>query len=410
MKRYTILKDNRIYFIVNSFVLFLLLLQISWANTTYSPTELITISKETSLPAALTALEAKSQQFENRKILNLSSYKGPIEIPINQVYWKEALSTITKFHELDMEVKPGVYIIKDYIPPEIEVEEEEITPDTKQVKISAIFFKADKSALNSLGIDWSTFSNGDVVISAEFKGASRVADDILSISGSTTVESGNITVDVNALLRVLEANQVGTIMARPNITVMSGKKGYVQVGEDFSVKTLDEAGNITEEFFSAGIILEVTPTVVKKGDTEAIHLVTRVERSSATPGEISTIIAKSQSTTEVVLFDGEETVIAGLYNTEDKVMRSGIPFLKDLPWWVFGIRYLSGYDRVEKVTSEMIIILKAEIVEPIEVRKERGISTQEKIRKMREDRGYIDTLFNEETKPPNEEAKDKDRK
>ncbi len=25
--------------------------------------------------------------------------------------------------------------------------------------------------------------------------------------------------------------------------------------------------------------------------------------------------------------------------------RVGIPFLKDLPWWVFGIRYLTGSDK-----------------------------------------------------------------
>lgn len=411
MKQNTITKINIICFTGFLLAIFLLAsLQIAWTEPAYPSDELITISKETGLSAALIAIEAKAQQFENRKILNLSSYTGPIKIPINQVHWKEALSLITEFNELDMEVRPGVYIIKDYTPAEIvvEAEEEIISPDTKQVSISAIFFKADKSVLNSLGIDWSTFSDGKVVISADFKGASQMADDILSISAATTVESGDVSVDVNALFRILEANQVGTIIARPNITVISGKTGYVQVGEDFSIKRLDEAGNITEEFFSTGTILEVTPTIVQKGDEEAIHLVTRVEKSSATPGEISTIIAKNQSTTEVILFDGEETVIAGLYDTEDKVTRSGIPILKDLPWWVLGIRYLTGYDRVEKVAREMIIILKAEIVEPIDERKARDISTQEKIRKMREDRSYIDTLFNEEIKQP--DGKNEDEK
>jgi len=38
-----------------------------------------------------------------------------------------------------------------------------------------------------------------------------------------------------------------------------------------------------------------------------------------------------------ILYDGEERAIGGLYATVDQETREGIPFLKDLPWWFFGI-------------------------------------------------------------------------
>jgi type IV pilus assembly protein PilQ len=376
-----------------------------------SPGELITISRDTNFPYAIIALETMSQRFESRKIVNMSSFTAPIGIPIKQLYWKDALELVINFNNLILEEQPGVYLIKDMVieekpPEEVMPEEKGITPDTDQIRISSIFFIADKSVLNSIGVDWSTLYNGKVIASVNFSGGSQVVSDIVNASGTTTLESGDVSIDVNTLLRTIEFHQKGTVIARPSIVVISGRKGYIQVGKDFSVKTRDQAGNISDKFFTTGVILEVTPTIVKDSLNEAIHLVTRVERSSAVPGEISTIVNKSQSTTEVLLFNGEETVIGGLYSTEDTKVRTGVPLLKDLPWWFFGLRYLFGYNKHDRTEKEMIIILKAEILESIEQRIEEDISTKEKIQKMREAKAYIDTLFNKSKKDKNDKNKE----
>ena len=76
-----------------------------------------------------------------------------------------------------------------------------------------------------------------------------------------------------------------------------------------------------------------------------IHMNVDVERSSVTPGAVSTIINKTKAKTNLLLLDGEETIIGGLYNNETTTVRTGVPFLKDLPWYVFGLRYLFGYDK-----------------------------------------------------------------
>jgi type IV pilus assembly protein PilQ len=62
------------------------------------------------------------------------------------------------------------------------------------------------------------------------------------------------------------------------------------------------------------------------------------------------------------MLDGEETVIGGLFVNEEAVTRNGIPFLKDLPWWVFGIRYLTGSDETVIRKKELVILLKTELV------------------------------------------------
>jgi type IV pilus assembly protein PilQ len=93
-----------------------------------------------------------------------------------------------------------------------------------------------------------------------------------------------------------------------------------------------------------------------------------VERSSVQPGAISTIINKTKATTNLLLLDGEETIIGGLYNSQTDVIREGVPFLKDLPWYVFGLRYLFGFDSDNLVKKELVILLKAELVPTLQER------------------------------------------
>ena len=360
----------------------------------YTSTELITIPRETSFLEAINILGIMSEQYAGKKVINLSEHTGSIGLPVNQLYWLDALNLIVNFNELIIEELPGVFLIKTFVEEaEIEIDEIKITPDTKQIKISSVFFKADKSLLNSIGIDWSTLYNGEVQASFGFQGASQVSGDLFSSAITTTYEAGAVSIDVNSLFKIIEANQLGTIIAKPTITVLSGKKGYIQVGEDFSVKTVDDAGNITDEFFSTGIILDVTPVILEDEEKEVIYLVSRVEKSSATPGAISTVINKSSSTTEVILYDGEETVIGGIYTIDEVKARTGIPILKDLPWWFFGIRYLTGYNKFEKNVREMIIILKAEIVKPVEQRKFEKIPGKDTIKDIRDSNSQVEKLF-----------------
>jgi type IV pilus assembly protein PilQ len=110
-----------------------------------------------------------------------------------------------------------------------------------------------------------------------------------------------------------------------------------------------------------------------------------VERSSVTPGQVSTIINKTQAQTNLLLLDGEETLIGGLYNNEVQTIRSGIPFLKDLPWYVFGLRYLFGYDREDVTKKELVILLKAELVPTLQERITQKVKEEELVTKWRED-------------------------
>jgi type II secretory pathway component GspD/PulD (secretin) len=356
----------------------------------------ITMMKDTGFVDAIRSIEILAQQYEGKKIINTCSYTGPINVPIKQVYWREALQLIIDFNNLILVEMPGAYRITDV--ERIQASGEEISPSTKQVRISAVFFKLTEAFSKNVGIDWSTFLNGEVKANINFRGAASVADDLFNASTSHRLESGEYTIDVNTLFRIIEAYQEGTILARPNIIVLSGKTGKIQVGEDFSIKTLDEDRNTITEFFSTGIILEVTPTIIKQGDNEAVHLMAKVENSSAVPGELTTVINQSQAETEVLLYDKEETVIGGLYDTDVTIVRKGIPILKDLPWWFFGLRYLFGFNKSEKNSGELIILLKVDILDEIERRRDNDMPIKDRIKDTRIENRKTDELFEHDLK------------
>lgn len=325
---------------------------------------IVTLGENIHINDAIRVLETFSMKFESKKIMNLSSYNSSIGFPINSLNWRRALELIALKNNLTVEELPGYIAIKDFVSEGASVEARTVNDllDTKLVKIEAKALLADKAYLKSLGIDWSTIFNGRVQIEAGFSGGSQVPNNLMNLAASRTVSWDGKTIDINTLLNVIESNQKGTVIAQPTLLVSSGKRGFIQVGQDISVKTVDEAGNTTDTFFATGVIMDVTPTIVKVDTIEAVHLVTSIERSSGTPGNVSTIINRSKSDTDLVLYSGEEIVIGGLYDTDEIRTRSGIPILKDLPWWVFGIRYLTGYYKYEKKERELVIIMKVEIV------------------------------------------------
>lgn len=166
----------------------------------------------------------------------------------------------------------------------------------------------------------------------------------------------------------LQSQNLGRILSQPQIVVLSGKEGRIQVGQDFSIKTRDFAGNVIDNFFSTGTILSVTPTIHAEGDMTFVHLTIHAERSNAIPDPVSTRINKSQADTQVLLLDGESTMVGGLYSRDYKTVRKGVPFLKDLPWWVLGLRYAFGYNLKDGLDKELIVVIRATVLQDLKTR------------------------------------------
>ena len=196
-----------------------------------SLSEQITLARNINFIQALRAIEVLSQLYDNRKILSTSSFNQQIGIPVNQLHWKDALQLIVGYHNLVLEEQPGMYLIRDVeIVKEKDAEEKKlvITPNSQQVRISAIFFKADRSLSKEVGINWLTLIDGNIHVNVmldkgnplEFESARKIVsalfEKVIQMGGSITGEHG---------IGITKAPYLDMEIPRPGLDLMSRIKG-----------------------------------------------------------------------------------------------------------------------------------------------------------------------------------------
>ncbi len=343
-----------------------------------SPQELVSIAPSTSMDKALAAISEVSQKFVGKIIIDTERRNMPINVDIQGMPWRDALEAICRANDIwyteyenyiqvtSLQARDQAGTPLGAAPPgSVEIPREVASFRSREIKISAVFFEVSLARAEEVGINWNFMkSTNDFALDASFSGADKVTTDIFKVEVTPKVSFANM----NFLIKLFSNYSLGEILAGPQLVVRSGEEGRIQVGQDFSIRERDFAGNLIDRFYSAGVIVRVTPQVITEQGVNFIHLAVDVERSSALPGQVTTVINKTKATTNVLLLDNEETIIGGLYNTETTTIRQGVPVLKDLPWYIFGLRYLFGYDQDKVDKKELIILLRAELVPTLQER------------------------------------------
>ncbi|MCK9279779.1 MAG: type II and III secretion system protein [Melioribacteraceae bacterium] len=343
-----------------------------------NPDELVTLSESVPFDQAVDLISKVSEQITGKKVFSVAGFTAPIGFEIDKMQYKKALIIIAQYNNLIVEETAEALIVKRK---GVSDEARDINiyagSEEKEVKISAVLFEANVTDMTEKGINWQfLLSRNGLSIGSEFRTLQEEQEQTGNTSTQQTVAKpptldltteskftmGKFAGNASAMFRFFETDNLGEIIARPTVSVRNGIQGRTQVGSDISIKERDFSGNLIDKFYSTGTIIEVTPYIYNQDGLEYVLLKVKVERSSAIPDVISTEIRKTAATTSVLLLNGEETVIGGLFVNEDATSRRGIPFLKDLPWWFFGLKYIFGYDQVSYTKKEIIISIKAEIL------------------------------------------------
>jgi type IV pilus assembly protein PilQ len=362
---------------------------------TQNPDELVTLSASVSFNQAINLLSKVSEKSSGRKIISTVQIDSPIGVELKNMNYFKAMVVLTKMAGLIYDENPNVIVIKRQSSNDtLRTRDNYVSPDAREIKISAIFFEADVNKERQLGVNWQTvFSNGTSSSASALNGFSpssatsttvgtttgttttsgssstttQITPDF-NINGSTSFSAGGFSGQVSAVLKAFENDNVGDIISSPNVTVLDGADARLQDGQDISIKQKDFSGNVIDNFYSIGSIVLVTPHIITEDNMSYILLKVHVERSSFVPNSTTTIINKTSADTRVVMINGEETVIGGMYIDQVTNTRNGIPFLKDLPWWFFGLRYIFGYDDNLIVKKELVILIKASLVPTVKER------------------------------------------
>jgi len=384
-------------------------------RTYIPPDQLVSFLPSTPFDRFVQFLNPIIQRVTAKQVIDPDSRKHPIGISIAGMHFLDALELVLAYNNLQYRETEQFFMVEAAPESNLILDSEAATRTalgggvvpgqlgplatlkTRQIRINAILFEINHTVSKDFGIDWS------VIVGESQQGGNQGGQQ----GGSSSDGQGqgiNIFLnmdelvpdndyvnfpgevnfkDLNSLIRLAEVNGLGETVASPSITVQSGMLGSIQVGSDVPVQVRDFSGNAVTQFFKTGIIIDVTPTLITEpiADTlgspelEFIHLNVKVEKSGSRPSTAGVVIDRNQATTQVLLLDQEQTVIGGLYSTDESFTRSGIPILKDLPGWFFGLRYLFGREQRSETQKELIIVLQAEIVEPLLTRSQNPYRT-----------------------------------
>jgi len=346
------------------------------------PDELVTLSESISFDQAIQVISLVSEKVSGKKVISPISITTPIGIEINNMQYKKALLIIVQYNNLFLEETGSTIIVRKKSDVIGKSDSSFVSIDEREVKISAVMFEANIAQMREHGINWEfllsqtglTIGGKLVSIQEQTATTSGTATTTtqnppdFNLNSKSTFSMGPFDGTATGLFKFFEDENLGRIISRPVITAINKKQGKTQVGSDFSIKERDFAGNLIDRFYQSGTIIEVTPNIMTEEGIDYVYLKVRMEKSSVIIGSLSTEKPTTVVNTNLLLLNGEETAIGGLITNEETTVRRGVPFLKDLPWWVFGLRYIFGYDQVSLTQKEIILLIKAEILPSLKER------------------------------------------
>ena len=226
-----------------------------------------------------------------------------------------------------------------------------------------------KQLSSSIGISNTGGSVGVVAETGTFlDGANGIGQATVAtqpdIEGAINLGFGSGSTQIGILLEALESKGVVRSLAEPNLTALSGQEATFLAGGEFPIPVAQEDGLISIEFKPFGVELNFVPRVV---DDDVINLeltaaVSSLDSANSFEANGLSINAfrRRDTSTTVVLRDGQSFAIAGLLEDDFRDSNGQVPWLGDIP--ILGTLFRSvDYQRSQ---TELVIIISAHLVSP----------------------------------------------
>ena len=253
---------------------------------------------------------------------------------------------------------------------------EQIDKPTHQILIRANIVETTKNTARNLGIQWGGWYNtgnfyvtpggtttarvpvfGEPGLSGYGFGvnfpASSAAMSAAAGAGSLGLMIGTVGGNILELqLNALQQDGKLNILSTPSITTMDNQMAYAENGERVPYVTQQVSGGVvtnTVTFEDVVLRLEITPHVIDGQNLKMKVVVKKNEINTSRNVLGNPGIFKKETSTNLIVKDGETIVISGLTKQTTQDGESGLPGLKDIPvlGWLF--KSASKSDIMEEV-------------------------------------------------------------
>jgi type IV pilus assembly protein PilQ len=325
-------------------------------------------------------------------------------IPVSYSKASELLAKIkpltSKFGKLDSDDRTNVLIIRDLPQNIAEVKALVATLDTAtpQVLIEARIVEVDTSFTRELGVQWggsyrlgrgntqygingpqdatgAALPGGAVTAGTTNPFTSAIPVPSYAVNLPAAIGQGagggiafgilrdNLRLDLS--LSALEASGKGKIISSPKIVTTDNKEAIIEQGTQIPYSTVSASGTNTQ-FIDATLSLKVTPHITPDGRVSMKLEAKNDSQGEVAAGSTTPSINKKKATTEVLISDGETTVIGGILQITRNENRAGLPWLSRIP--VLG--YLFRKDTNTTRNRELLIFITPKILkqEPVQAK------------------------------------------
>ncbi|MFZ5446230.1 MAG: type IV pilus secretin PilQ [Myxococcota bacterium] len=165
-------------------------------------------------------------------------------------------------------------------------------------------------------------------------------------------------VQLNLRLSALESQGAVKTISAPKVTTLDNATARISQGVSIPFSQVSAAGANTQ-FVEARLSLEVTPHITQDG---SVLMAIRAENNQPDPSNTGANgqpgIARKEANTNVLVKDGETTVIGGIYVRTGSLNQSGLPVLSKIP--VLGFFFRNSRELETK--NELLIFITPRIL------------------------------------------------
>lgn len=246
---------------------------------------------------------------------------------------------------------------------------------TAQVLIEAKIVEINKSFTQELGVQWGLTGEldsqtpGNAALSAS-PNSTTGGNFLVDLAQNANQKAGNISgfgmamgalipgLSLNMRLEALETQGKGRILSSPKVTTADNKEARIRSGRQIPYQVTSAEGN-SIQFIDAELSLQVVPHVTSDNK---VYLVIDATKNAADftqlVGTTPTITTK-ETHTEVLVGNGDTTVLGGIYESTSTENKKEVPFFSKIP--LLGLLFQSYAD--SDTISELLVFITPTIIE-----------------------------------------------
>jgi len=248
---------------------------------------------------------------------------------------------------------------------------------TPQVMIEARIVEVNKDFTQELGVQWGlhglngTGTNPTIngltgaagqTAPSEFMVDLRPAGSALAFGGGIGLGFGELLpgLDLDVRLQALETEGNARVLSSPKVTTLDNKEAKIKSGRKIPFQSSSSQTGTQVEFIDAELSLTVTPHITSDDyiymiiDATNNEGVVRILR-----GGDQVEVSTKEAHTEVLVANGDTTVLGGIYTSKTSSNRQSVPFFSKLP--ILGSLFRNKQEE-DKVTELLIFITPTVVV------------------------------------------------